>query len=84
MKRYIGIYAKDIDDSHEYQKALFNVGFAWCTSGITLQKHTNFYARLEDMSLITCYHDASIDEESIKLTIQQIENKDWLLVINNQ
>ena len=78
MKRYIGVYAKNEKDSHEHQNALFSVGFGWVSSGMVLQKHTNFYARLEDMKIITCYHDPSIDEECLALTIDQIKNKEWL------
>lgn len=71
-KRYIAVYAKDINDSHEYQKALFEKGFEWISSGKQLITPTNFYARFEDMKIITCYHDSSIDEESVKLTIDEI------------
>lgn len=70
--RYISVYAKDVKESHQYQEVLFSKGFEWVTSGKSLTDHTNFYARLDDMKIITCYHDASIDEESIKLSIEQI------------
>lgn len=75
--RYIGVYAKNENDSHEYQKILFNKGFQWVSSGFNLTNHTNFYARLEDMKIITCYHDPSIDEESVNLSINEL--KQWVI-----
>ena len=74
-KRYIAVYAKNKIESSEYQKALFNKGFEWINSGAIVQeKHSNFYARFDDMKIITCYHDPSIDDESIKLSIAEIES----------
>lgn len=69
--RYISIKAKDGRESITYQQALYDVGFRWGNGEITT-KHINFYARLEDMKLITCYHDSSIDEESIQLSVEDI------------
>lgn len=74
-KRYIAIYAKNESESHEYQKVLFDKGFQWLSSGFNLTNHNNFYARIDDMKIITCYHDASIDEESLKLSIDEL--KKW-------
>lgn len=75
--RYIAVCAKDVGESHAYQKALFEKGFEWISSGKQLIKPTNFYARFEDMKIITCYHDPSIDEESIKLTIDEINKGEF-------
>ncbi|WOZ15068.1 hypothetical protein GNVKYODX_CDS91 [Acinetobacter phage vB_AbaM_AB3P2] len=72
--RYIAVYAKDIVESHQYQKALFEKGFHWLTSGFEFKSYRNFYARFEDLKIITCFHDPSIDEESVKLTIDEIRS----------
>lgn len=72
-KRYISIHAKNAEESIAYQQALFNKGFHWVVSGFEFQKHKKFYARFEDLTLITCYHDPSIEEESVKLSIDEIK-----------
>ncbi|MFV5309446.1 hypothetical protein [Acinetobacter baumannii] len=73
-KYYIGIRAKSIEESHKFQEALFELGFSWATSGLALTNHTNFYARKHDQTLITCYHDPAIDEESEFLTLDQVKS----------
>ena len=70
---YIGVKTKNIDESKIFQQALFDKGFEWVNSGKEVLNHTNFYARLYDMKIITCYHDPSIDEESIFLDLEQIK-----------
>ena len=73
-KYYIGVRANSKDESERYQLALFERGFSWANSGLEIQNHTNFYARIHDKKIITCYHDPSIDSESDYLTIDEILN----------
>ena len=73
-KYYIGVRANSKDESERYQSALFERGFSWANSGLEIQNHTNFYARIHDKKIITCYHDPSIDNESDYLTIDEILN----------
>lgn len=76
-KRYIGIYAKNLSESHQFQNELFDKGFEWVNSGHQLVSANNFYARLEDMKIITCYHDPSIDEESVGMSLDDL--KRWVV-----
>lgn len=72
---YIGVKAKNQKETCDFQRALFCKGFQWVNSGVVvLNKHTNFYARLSDRKIITCYHDHSIDDESVFLTVAEILN----------
>ena len=67
MYMYLRVSAKNLNESAVAQKSLFNLGFAWVNAGCELQQHKQFYARLSDKKIITCYHDPSIDDESITL-----------------
>ncbi|WP_430613698.1 hypothetical protein [Acinetobacter baumannii] len=71
-KPYIGVKTQSIEESCAFQGALFLQGYKWSGSGKRFTDHTNFYARKHDKTLITCYHDPSIDEESEFLTLDQI------------